>query len=187
MINRRRVAFTLIELVVTLAIIGILAGLLIVGIGMALKAKKRMQTAILIDGLTVAVDQYLQMYGRLGDKMDELSTDFSERPLFFLVQRPALDGNPERFYSGDPHSIVDVQNTEVKPPQEAEAVRDFFGQLIAIEIKNERRQGNTSTSYDYPKEISIISPGYDIDDTGDDIGKRRTSQSTEWAALAESN
>jgi prepilin-type N-terminal cleavage/methylation domain-containing protein len=146
-------AFTLIELLVVVAIIGALSGLIMAaanivkGKQLTFAAKSQMQ------GISLAISNYLGDYGILGDQRVASPTDFAQKPALFLVQRP-VKGKRDPYLESKLGELRDGLGA-VAAPESAETITNPWGYPVRFIVTNE--QSGASTGYDHSKLVQIIS------------------------------
>jgi prepilin-type N-terminal cleavage/methylation domain-containing protein len=88
--------FTLVELLVAIAILAVLAGLAMVAVSMIKKRQDEVRAVHELEQVASAVSAYLGDYPMLGDPALSGSDvpDFARRPLVYLVDRPVAAGKP---------------------------------------------------------------------------------------------
>lgn len=84
-----RQAFTLLELLVVIAVIAVLAGMVLAASGIMRKSQKHLATTTMMGQIVVAMNNYLEKWPRLGDAS---ANDFRQAPWQYLVVRPKRSG-----------------------------------------------------------------------------------------------
>jgi prepilin-type N-terminal cleavage/methylation domain-containing protein len=177
--------FTLIELMVVMAIIGILAGLLIPALAMLRRMQAKTMTMDLIQHVTTALTNYLRDYpmvGGLATPGD--STDFLEKPYKFLVRHPNASGVPYlelpvvRLAKG----TAGVYSAAV--PSDAEHILDYYqssnhSNLLQFVIKNDKLGSGSSAKW-YTYEMQVISAAGTPNNSSDNLIFKYTADSKQW-------
>ena len=179
----KRRGFTIVELMMVVLIIAVLAGLLLAVVSMIMEKRQRLRAATQINGLSSSVGQYMIDYGLLGDARDATSSDFSARPLFFLVQRPVNAGK-SAYFDTEPWMRADA-NDQLVHESAAEVLLDPWGARTVCNITNRQRAGQPKATYDYTYEVELSSMAGSPDDVTDDVGKKWNSEANEWRTLRE--
>lgn len=129
--------FTLIEMLVVVAIIAILTALLLPGLTSLMDSQSRLQATRDLEGLTMAINQYLLHYGMLGDDHD--SQDFQDRPMHFLAAQPRQAGTLP-YYELDPQRMLqhagDGIYVPTNDPDLVEAFADPWGSPYFFFVNN---------------------------------------------------
>jgi prepilin-type N-terminal cleavage/methylation domain-containing protein len=176
-------AFTMIELLVVIVIIGILISLLMGALNLLQKQRKRVQTLSLMGQIETALQEYLTTYPRLGMAND--SSDFINSPWTFLGrneialgQQPYLGTVANKFLAVGNASGPWTQGTDQTADQILDAfpAGDFSNHFIFI-IDNATNNGST-----YTDKIYIIST-VGTPTHNDDIIRRLTTADGQWTTL----
>jgi len=176
-------AFTMIELLVVIVIIGILVALLMGALSLLKRQQKRVATLSLMGQVETALQEYLATYPRLGAASD--SSDFVNSPWTFLGrneialgQQPYLGSVANKFLAVGNASGPWTPGTNQTADQILDAfpAGDFSNHFIFI-IDNATNNGST-----YTDKIYIIST-VGTPTHNDDIIRRLTTADGQWTTL----
>lgn len=151
--SRRARGFTLIELMVVVAIIAALIGLLVPAMSVLKNRQKQAQARTQVMGLALAVQNYLGDYGILGEELAENPTDFAAAPAHFLIARPRRS-NRDVYLQVKTSEITDDALQPV-PEVDARQLINPWGKRIRFTITNAR--SGPTTGFDHTKTIVIRS------------------------------
>jgi len=158
-------AFTLIEILITIAVIVLLVGMLFPALSMIRKANNRAISRITLENLKDAITNYLHDFPNLGNAND--ASDFVASPLTFLYRNPIATGQPPYYEprvahaaTGSPTLYQHATNLST-----ADQVLDAFGEPVQFQILNSLTVANRLYTYD----ITMFSQVGTDADTTDDI------------------
>jgi prepilin-type N-terminal cleavage/methylation domain-containing protein len=185
--------FTVIELMVVIAIIAILAALLIPAVGMLNTNAKRAKTTHNLSQLTFAVSTYLDTYGRLGSLMDpagdsdpQHSMAFRCDPWYFLYVTPMLT-KAEPFFAPTGLKLVTATGANTCVPavnaMHATHICDAWGtnpdNVLSWGIVNGSPVGG-SDRFSFTQSIDLRSSAGTATKITDDIVFHYSSQTQRW-------
>lgn len=144
--NKLQTGFTLIELLVVMTIILILAGLSLAGLSVLKDRQLRLEANRDLDGMTMAVGQYLVDYGVLGETSD--GTDFEDTPFTFLTVRPTNTGDLVFFEpkSDRMGNLDGGQFSLTSDIDQFTTYMDPWGGYYRFKVVNQTKRSITSTS-----------------------------------------
>jgi prepilin-type N-terminal cleavage/methylation domain-containing protein len=178
--------FTLIELMVVVAIISILAGMVLAGLGVLRRQQKIASTLDLMTHLTTAVDKYLSEWPRLGcEGTVNDSSDFIADPWEFLFKRyhragkvPLIEVPLSRLVT----KIGAGACTKPEAVQTATHIADHFGNtpvnVLSWTIVNHNR--GSGRSFLYTQAIILRSSAGTNGDPKDDLVFFWSSDKASW-------
>ena len=180
-----RRGFTLIELMVVIAIIAAIAGMALAGLSILRRSQKVASTLDLMTHITTAVDQYLTEYRRLG-KVD--SSDFINDPWeFFYKQRHRLKQTPilelplTRLVTKTSAGAC----TRAEAPQTATHITDHFGNappnVFSFTIFNHSQ--TSGSAFTYAQCIILRSSAGSMSDPKDDLLMAFNSDKAAWKKI----
>jgi prepilin-type N-terminal cleavage/methylation domain-containing protein len=181
----RRRAFTLIELLMAVAIIVILAGMSLAILAMLRNKAKVAGTWDLMTHVTTAIDQYLQNYQRLGDPPPAVPLFKDDPWYFFYKQQHALKKPP----------LLEIPLTQLvqkvgagvcarpEAPQTATHLVDKFGNnpanVLSIYTLNGNKNG-TNAAFAFVQCIIVRSSAGTVGDVTDDLIFAWSSDKASW-------
>ena len=151
--NRQR-AFTLVELIVVVAVIAILSSLILSGVNQVRQRQIEAEARVQMQGLSLALLTYLDDYGIMGEDGGENPTDFQTQPALFLVQRPTLE-NKTPYIENAPDELADADGKKVGPNLAVQMINPW-GRPIEVEITNAK--SDPTRDFDHTFGIVIVSP-----------------------------
>lgn len=169
-----RRGFTILELMVVIAIIAALAGMALAGLSALRRQQKIASTWDLMTNLTTAVDQYIRDYARLG--VDADSNDFKRDPWKFLYKdlhalkkQPLIDVKLERLVE----RLGPASCSRPAAVHTATHITDYFGSdpvnVLSFTIINANKGVATNASTRYVQGIILRSSAGTFGDPKDDL------------------
>ncbi len=183
-----RNGFTLIELMVVVAIIAALAGISLAGLSILRRTQKIASTLDLMTNITTAVDAYLHEYRRLGNNVTD-SSDFLTDPWYFLYKEQVLNKKVGMLEGIKLERLVERVSAGVsKRPaskQTATHMTDFFGgtptNVLSFTIFNNNK--GTGANFAYAHCIILRSSAGTYSDFKDDLFYARSADKASWKKL----
>jgi prepilin-type N-terminal cleavage/methylation domain-containing protein len=180
-----RLGFTLLELLVVVAIISILAAMCLAALAILKRQQKVASSLDLMTHLTTAVSAYITDYARLGK--DATSADFLLDPCEFLIKGPhRLKREP--YISIKIEQLVTKVGTSclrAEAMQKATHITDHFGNnpanVLSFTIRNANLGGSAATRY--VQAIVLRSSAGTYGDPTDDLIFAYTSDKASWRKL----
>lgn len=149
----RRRGFTLLELLIVVAVIATLTGLVLAAAVLVQERRRRATARVQLQNLSLAISGYLGDHGILGDQEVETPTDVAERPALFLVQRPKLAG-ADPYYAAGPRELA----TAALQPADAATAEQLLNpwrQPVRVAVRNARSA--PSRPFDHTREVELRS------------------------------
>jgi prepilin-type N-terminal cleavage/methylation domain-containing protein len=178
---RRYAGFTLIEMLLVVAIIGVLVTLLFSGVQIALKASRSATAGLEVRQIAQAITTLIGDHGGLGDLRDATASDFVLRPMYYLMVRPRTLGDPVYL---DPKVAQLMRGSAIYTSatrENAEHMRDPFGAPYEIAVTaSQLRASSGVTTYDRIDRITIRSTA-GTPAVADDIVLRYEATTGQWA------
>ena len=178
--------FTMIELLIVIAIMAILMGLLFEAFSMIRQQAKRVQTKTLMGQLEAGLTDYLKTYPILGQTADALSSDFVASPWTFLG-RNQLSANLVPFIPLD-NKFLAIGNTSGPWTAASQTTGD---QILDAYFTGDHSNhfiwsifnGPASGPFTYTDKIYIRSTAGTPDNDNDDLISRFTLSDGNWTYL----
>jgi len=143
----------MVELLVVIAIIAVLASMVLAGTTILRNQQKKAAARSQMQGLSLALANYLSDYGVLGEQAVAAPTDFTDAPAEFLIARP-LRSKRDPYLLTKANEITDAAGAMVHP-REAKRIINPWGKPVQIIVTN--AQSGPTTGFDHTHAIEIRS------------------------------
>jgi len=181
-----RNGFTLIELMVVVAVIAALAGISLAGLSILRRQQKIASTLDLMTNVTTAVDAYLREYRRLGNATD--SSDFLRDPWHFFHKDQRLTGKTVMLEIKIERLVERVSAGVSKRPaavHTATHMTDFFGgtpaNVLSFTIFNNNK--GSGANFAYAHCIILRSSAGTFGEPEDDLFYAYSADKASWRKL----